>query len=95
MHLAQDLAPVAIIVEIGGTGEWGKDLLAWLKTDAITSQIPIVLYGWLMHTGDAYADQVDATLHHPLLYEDFLLSMEAIGVLPPRAGLGQTSLGRR
>lgn len=79
---AQRLAPVAIILETGSAWTWAHKLLAHLKRDTSTNRIPIVVCASLAYNVDTYAEHVDAALHYPLLFEDFLLSMEAIGVLP-------------
>ena len=79
--LAREFHPAVIILDYGATGMQGGKLLHHLKSNAETQDIPVVLYAWLVEANQRAADRVDGILHHPILYDDFHLTMERLGVL--------------
>lgn len=74
--------PAAIILEIALPGNEGWEILHSLKTDPATCHIPVVICSWRDEIKLSQIEEANAFLHMPILYEEFLKALVAIGLCP-------------
>lgn len=72
--------PAAIVLEVGLPGTAGWDLLGALKRDPDTTGIPVLLCSWLENEGLGLGQGADVYLRKPVLYEQFLEALGAVGI---------------
>lgn len=85
LALAQRENPAAIVLEVGLPGTMGWDVLRLLRSHRATRHIPVVLCSWLAQEDSSLAEGADVYLRKPILYEDFLAALAAIGILEAEA----------
>jgi len=84
LALAQRENPAAIVLEVGSPGTMGWSVLRMLRSHQATCHIPVVLCSWLDQEDNSMAEDADVYLRKPILYEDFLAALAAIGILEAR-----------
>jgi CheY-like chemotaxis protein len=78
---ARDIQPCAIILEVEQTGNLSWTTLKALKSDQITSHIPIVICSWQDEEQHSKQEGADYYLHLPVMYEHFKLALENVGAI--------------
>jgi CheY-like chemotaxis protein len=80
--LAQQEQPAVIVLESELPEVTGWEILTHLRSEPCTRQIPVVMCLW--HDSQHRADMTpfEALLHKPMQFDDFILALRDIGVLP-------------
>jgi CheY-like chemotaxis protein len=86
LALAQQERPEAIVLEIEQGDATGWDLLRSLKANQATQCIPILVCSWLEYKDRCLAEGAEYHLQKPVLYEDFVAALTAVGVLDAGGG---------
>ena len=74
--------PAAIVLEADLPDNFGWHTLRALKTDQMTSRIPVILCSWLDERERGLLEGADVYLRMPLLFEDFGAALSHIGISP-------------
>lgn len=82
LALAQREKPAAIVLEAGIPDSMGWHMLQVLKTNQVTSKIPVILCSWLDDEQRSLEEGADVYLRMPILYEDFEAALSHIGIHP-------------
>jgi CheY-like chemotaxis protein len=80
LALAQRELPSAIILEVDQPDSGGWFVLRALRTNRVTCSIPVVLCSWMNDEKRGFEEGARVYLRKPILYDDFLLALNQIGV---------------
>jgi two-component system, cell cycle response regulator DivK len=69
--------PVAIVLEVDQLETAGWRTLRGLKTDPVTSNIPVIACSWLDEEARGLAEGASVYLRMPILYDDFEAALTA------------------
>lgn len=82
LALVQREKPAAIVMEASIPDSMCWHMLRVLKTNQITSKIPVILCSWLDEEQRGQEEGADVYLRMPILYEDFEVALSHIGIHP-------------
>jgi CheY-like chemotaxis protein len=80
--LARQELPVVIILESELPEITGWEILELLRSEPCTQQIPVVMCLWQDSRHQAESTSCETVLHKPMQFDDFVLALSGIGVLP-------------
>ena len=82
LDLAHRARPALIIVEVDRPSMTGRQMLAQLKAEPRTSDIPIVVYSYSDEETEEPPAGAAGRLTQAVLFDDFLTMLENVGVKP-------------
>jgi len=78
--LVRSEKPSAIVLEVNPSDSTGWEALRLLKKNSVTCAIPVLLCSWMDAKQRALDEGANVFLQMPMMYEDFMSALEAIGI---------------
>lgn len=78
--LVRSEKPSAIVLEVNPSDSTGWEALRLLKKNSVTCAIPVLLCSWMDAKQRALDEGANVFLQMPMMYEDFVSALEAIGI---------------
>lgn len=78
--LVRSEKPSAIVLEVNPSDSTGWEALRLLKKNSVTCAIPVLLCSWMDAKQCALDEGANVFLQMPMMYEDFVSALEAIGI---------------
>ena len=82
LDVAREARPALIILEMDRPSTTGRQMLARLKAEPQTSDIPIVVYSYSDDASEGLLEGAAGHLNQAVLFDDFLTMLENVGVTP-------------
>jgi len=80
IHLAQQVQPVLVVLQIEPPESIWQQSLKMLKADPVTEHVPIIAYSCIDEMPYRQVDGITSILQKSVLYSDFLIALERAGV---------------
>ncbi len=80
--LAQQEQPTVIVLELDLPEITGWEILDLLRAEPCTQAIPVVMCLWQDSKYQVEITQSETILHKPMQFDDFVIALKGVGVLP-------------
>lgn len=80
IQLARQVQPVLVVLQIEPPDSIWQQSLKMLKADPVTECVPIIAYSYMDEMINRQVDGIASILQKSVLYSDFLIALEQVGV---------------